>query len=131
MQFCGHASHFCAIFAPIFALSFLPIRLTNCQRDLADEREMIKALRSNQSGWESKCKQSDEKLAAYQAAKEKEIAELKDEIRDLMFYMEAQNVVANSQLKDEIDDTSITIAEPAQSSAAKASGSKKTRSKKK
>lgn len=90
---------------------------------------MIKALRSNQSGWESKCKQSDEKLAEYQAAKEKEIAELKDEIRDLMFYMEAQNVVANSQLKDEIDDTSITIAEPAQSS--KASGSKKTRNNKK
>lgn len=92
---------------------------------------MIKALRSNQTGWESKCKQSDEKFTKYQADKEKEIRELKDEIRDLMFYMEAQNVVANSQLKDEIADTSISITEPTQSSDGNASGSKKSRNKKK
>lgn len=92
-----------------------------------DEREMIKALRSNQSGWESKCAQLDEKFKKYQTEKEAEIIDLKDEIRDLMFYMEAQNVVANSQLKDEIDDTSITISPP---SATGASGSKKGRRKK-
>lgn len=77
---------------------------------------MIKALRSNQSGWETKCSQLDEKFKKYQAEKEAEIIDLKDEIRDLMFYMEAQNVVANSQLKDEINNTSITIS-PAVSEA--------------
>lgn len=89
---------------------------------------MIKALRSNQSGWETKCTQLDEKFNKYQAEKEAEIIDLKDEIRDLMFYMEAQNVVANSNLKDEIDDTSIIIS-PASTSGA--SGSKKGRQKKK
>lgn len=90
---------------------------------------MIKALRSNQSGWESKCQQLDEKYRQFQTEKEGEIRELKDEIRDLMFYMEAQNVVANSQLKDEIADTSISIAQPTNASAS--SSSKKTRNKKK
>lgn len=89
---------------------------------------MIKALQSNQTGWETKCSQLDEKFKKYQTEKEAEILELKDEIRDLMFYMEAQNVVANSQLKDEINETTITISPPSSSNA---SGSKKGRHKKK
>lgn len=90
---------------------------------------MINALRSNQSGWETKCSQLEEKFQKYQTEKEAEIIDLKDEIRDLMFYMEAQNAVANSQLKDEINDTSITIS-PA-SNTSDASGSKRGRRKKK
>ncbi|XP_055305814.1 BRCA1-associated protein [Sitodiplosis mosellana] len=109
-------------------LAQLNSKLTNCQKELNDEREMIKALRSNQSGWETKCSQLDEKFKKYQTEKEAEIIDLKDEIRDLMFYMEAQNVVANSKLKDEIDDTSIIISPPSTSGA---SGSKKGRQKKK
>lgn len=92
---------------------------------------MIKALRSNQSGWETKCAQLEEKFQKYQAEKEAEIIDLKDEIRDLMFYMEAQNAVANSQLKDEINDTSITISPPSNTSGSDASGSKRGRRKKK
>lgn len=91
-----------------------------------DEHEMIKALRSNQHVWEVKCTEVEEKFKKYQIDKETEILNLKDEIRDLMFYMEAQNTVANSDLKDEINDTSISIAQPAQTS----SGSKKSRRKK-
>lgn len=89
---------------------------------------MIKALRSNQKEWETKYSQLEEKHKKYQTEKEAQITELKDEIRDLMFYMEAQNAVANSALKDEIDDTSITITPPSNSGA---SGSTKTRRKKK
>lgn len=103
-------------------------RLIHCKKELNDEREVIKALRSNQSGWESKCSQLDEKFEKYQTDKEAEIMDLKEEIRDLMLHMEAQNAIANSELKDEINDTSITIS-PAPDSAA--SGSKKTRRKKK
>lgn len=73
---------------------------------------MNKALQFNQSSWESKCTALEEKFQKYQAEKEAEIKDLKDQIRDLMFYMEAQNVVANSQLKDEIAGTSISINEP-------------------
>lgn len=91
---------------------------------------MIKALRSNQSCWQSKCSQLEEKFEKYQNEKEKEICDLKDEIRDLMFYMEAQNAVATSTLKDEIADTSFSVYDPG-TSAANASGSKKSRNRKK
>lgn len=88
---------------------------------------MIKALRSNQSDWETKCAQLEQKFEKYQTDKEAEIANLKDEIRDLMFYMEAQNAVANSNLKDEINDSTIKIVDaPASASpAAAAAGSSK------
>lgn len=107
---------------------FSHFRLTNCQKELNDEREMVKALRSNQTGWETKCSQLEEKFKKFQAEKEAEIIDLKDEIRDLMFYMDAQNALANSKLKDEIDQTSITISPPDNSEA---SGSKRGRRKKK
>lgn len=91
---------------------------------------MIKALRSNQKGWETKCSTVEEKFQKFQTEKEAEISELKDEIRDLMFYMEAQNAVANSQLKDEIADTSISISQPPDTPGSASSGTKKSRRKK-
>lgn len=103
-------------------------RLANCQKELSEERAMIKALRSNQSGWETKCTQLDEKFKKYQTEKEAEIVNLKDEVRDLMFYMEAQNVIANKVSEDDINNSSIIISSPADSSGA--SGSKKGRRKK-
>lgn len=90
---------------------------------------MVKALRSNQSGWQSKCSQLEEKFEKYQNEKEKQISDLKDEIRDLMFYMEAQNVLAKSALKDEIADTSFSVYDPT-TSATNTPGSKKSRNRK-
>lgn len=77
---------------------------------------MNKALQSNQSGWEIKHSTLNDKFDNYKKEKETEIADLKDQIRDLMFYMEAQNVVANSDLKNEIADTSISITSPPETS---------------
>lgn len=91
---------------------------------------MIKALRSNQREWEAKCATVEKKFSEYRTEKEEQICSLKDEIRDLMFYMEAQNAVANSQLKDEIADTSISISQPPETPATASSGSKKSRRKK-
>lgn len=104
-------------------------RLTNCQKKLSDEREMLNALRSNQSGWELKCSQLEEKFKKYQIEKEAEIVNLKDDIRDLMFHMEARNTIANSHLKDGIDGGTITIPSPSPSDAS--GGSNKARRKKK
>lgn len=89
---------------------------------------MIKALRSNQSDWETKCAQLEQKFQKYQTDKEAEIANLKDEIRDLMFYMEAQSAVANSNLKDELKDATIKIVDapaPAASGSSKRGRGKK------
>lgn len=96
---------------------------------MSDEQEIVKALRSNQTEWETKYSQIEEKFQKYQTEKEAEIVELKEEIRDLMFYLDAQSTVAKSELKDEIVNGSILIA-PA-SSTPGSSTSKKGRNKKK
>lgn len=99
-------------------------RLNHCQKELIEEREMNKALQSNQSGWESKYALLEAKFQKYKSEKEAEIADLKDQNRDLMFYMEAQNTIAKSDMKDEIVTSSISI-QPA------AETTQKTRRKKK
>lgn len=98
--------------------------MSGIQKELIEERELNKALQSNQSGWETKCAAVEEKFQKYQREKEEQIADLKDQIRDLMFYMQAQNVVANALPTDEIADSSISISQPAETS-------KKSRRKKK
>lgn len=70
---------------------------------------MSKALQSNQTSWQSKYTSLETNYRKYQIEKEGEINELKDQIRDLMFYMEAQNTIANSDLKDEIATSSISV----------------------
>lgn len=87
-------------------------RITTLIKDLADERQMSKALQSNQSSWQSKYTQLETNYRKFQLEKEGEINELKDQIRDLMFYMEAQNTIANSDLKDEIATSSISVPSP-------------------
>lgn len=93
--------------------NYLSCRITTLIKDLSDERQMNKALQSNQTSWQSKCTQLETNLRKFQIDKEGEINELKDEIRDLMFYMEAQNTISNSDLKDEIATSSISVPNPA------------------
>lgn len=76
---------------------------------MAEERQMTKALQSNQSSWQAKYTALETKYNQYKNEKNNEITELKDEIRDLMFYMEAQNTIAKSDLKEEIATSSVTV----------------------
>ena len=43
--------------------------------------------------------------------KDKEIGELKEQVRDLMFYLEAQAKVKDSPMKDEIEGGSVVVGE--------------------
>lgn len=92
--------------------TFTCFRITSLIKDLAEERQMSKAMQSNQSSWQAKYSELENKYKTFQELKEAEIVELKDEIRDLMFYMEAQNTIANSDLKDEIATSSVTVPDP-------------------
>lgn len=73
---------------------------------------MSKALQSNQASWQAKYTLLETNYRKYQIEKDGEINELKEQIRDLMFYMEAQNTIANSELKDEIATSSISVPSP-------------------
>lgn len=83
--------------------------MTSLVKDFAEERQMSKALQSNQSSWQTKYTALETKYEHYKNEKDCEILELKEEIRDLMFYMEAQNTIAKSDLKEEIASSSVTV----------------------
>lgn len=91
--------------------SQLTAKLSSAQKELVEERQMSKAIQANQSTWQSRYTALEKKFDGFKVEKEKEIGDLKDEVRDLMFYMEAQNAIANSDLKDEIQSTSMTVHE--------------------
>lgn len=88
-------------------LTAMNSRLTIVLKDLSEEKQFSKTLQLNHSSWQTKYSEL-EKL--YQE-KEKEVVDLKEQVRDLMFYMEAQNTISKSDLKDEIAEGSVTIAE--------------------
>ena len=56
--------------------------------ELSEERQLGKALRNNQQQWQTKVA----KLQEENDSKDKEVAELKEQVRDLMFFIDAQQV---------------------------------------
>lgn len=67
-------------------------RLTSTLNDLNEERQLGKALRHNQQQWQVKITKLEEKFNEIKAVKEREIGELKEQVRDLMFFIDAQRV---------------------------------------
>lgn len=88
-------------------LTAMNARLTTVLRDLAEEKQFSKTLQLNHTSWQTKYA-SLEKLYK---EKEQEVVDLKEQVRDLMFYMEAQNTISHSELKDEIASGSVTVGE--------------------
>lgn len=86
---------------------------------------MNKALLSNHSNCESKRVLLEQELQKCQREKEAQIADLQDQIRDLMIHMDSQHTVANSILKDEIVDATISIPQPTEPESSKKNRRKK------
>lgn len=80
-------------------------------KDLTEEREMSKALQSNYATWQTKYTELESRFTKAESDKNLEMTELREQIRDLMFFLEAQNTIANSDLKDELAGSSVTIPE--------------------
>lgn len=77
---------------PIDPLTYFNFRLTATLSDLNEERQLGKALRNNQQQWQTKLAKLEEKFNELKQTKEKEISDLKEQVRDLMFFIEAQRV---------------------------------------
>lgn len=84
-------------------------KLVGFNKELSDEKHVADAYRTNQTEWQSKYQTADHKLKELQAAKDAEIVDLKEQLRDLMFYMEAQNTIEKSELRDEISSGSLVV----------------------
>lgn len=90
-------------------LAAMNARLTTCSKDLAEEKQFSKTRQLNNTTWQNKCTA----LEKLYKEKEQEVADLKEQVRDLMFYMDAQNKISQSEYKDEIAEGSVTVGDDA------------------
>lgn len=68
-------------------------------------------------------------MTEYQKTKQTEVTNLKEQVQDLMFYLDAQNKVENSELREEIASGRIVI--PETSNSAKKNTTRLSKSRKK
>lgn len=86
--------------------------------ELTEEKDLREALQLNQTSWQTKYKTLQDELSA----KEAEITDLKEQNRDLMFFLEAQKQIDESVNRDEIATGRIVI--PLSPKSGKSSGSR-------
>ncbi|XP_026287588.1 BRCA1-associated protein [Frankliniella occidentalis] len=96
-------------------------RLGSTQKELQEEKQLSGALTQNQGGWQKKFTALESQFHQYQTEKDKEISELKEQLRDVMFFLEAQKQISESADRDEIAGGRVTIGEGPQTSTSKSS----------
>lgn len=89
-------------------------RLAAAQSELHDERQMSRALRHNQTEWQAKFSSLENQFSEYRKAKDKELADVKEQLQDVMFFLEAQKQIEASADRDEIAEGRIVIGEAPQ-----------------
>lgn len=94
-------------------LQQLTQRLSITLSELNDERQMGTALRSNQNEWQQRFAKLEAKHVQHRKEKEQEIADLKEQIRDLMFFIDAGRAIADSADKEDIAGGTVTVGPPA------------------
>merc|ERR1712126_31569 len=104
-------------------LSQMMLKLSKLSTDLTEEKQLNKSLRDNQEEWQIKLKKTEIELNVTKEIKDKEISDLKDQVRDLMFFLEAKEKVQESPFKDEIEEGNIIVAESQESKIRKTSKS--------
>lgn len=87
----------------------LSAKLSAAQNELQEERQMSKSMQHNQSVWHEKFITLEKKFEEQQKEKEKEIQSLKEQLRDIMFYLEAQNQIAQLPDRDDIAGGEVVV----------------------
>ncbi|KAF6202465.1 hypothetical protein GE061_004866 [Apolygus lucorum] len=84
-------------------------KLNQLQKQLHEEKDLNSAMRKNQEQWQDKCKQLQRELIQTKIAKDEELKDLKEQLRDVMFYLEAEKLVNDSPHKGEMLEGSIEV----------------------
>lgn len=89
----------------------LSSKLSKALTDLEEEKQLGKCLSENQDLWSKKLSDTEERLKALVRQKDNEITELKEQVRDLMFFLEAQNKLKDvpGATEEEIQASSIVV----------------------
>merc|ERR1719186_982075 len=92
-------------------LTQMSLKVGKLTVELGEEKQLNKSLRQNQEEWQTRLKRAEIEISLMKEVKDKEIGELKEQVRDLMFYLEAQAKVKDSPMKNEIEKGSIVVGE--------------------
>lgn len=110
-------------------LAHLNARVAKLTSELSEERGLNECLRRNQDDWSRKLKEMEERQKREGAKKDGEISELQEQLRDVMFFLQAQEKIAASPMKSELENGEVTVGEAAAASTttseAKKGGRKK------
>ncbi|KAJ3048789.1 hypothetical protein HK102_012627, partial [Quaeritorhiza haematococci] len=82
-------------------------RIESLEREFREEKSMNESLRKNQEVYQRIMKGKDEVIGE----KEREIGDLREQVRDLMFYLETVQKVEKSPLKEELREGTLVIEE--------------------
>ncbi|XP_054719594.1 BRCA1-associated protein-like [Uloborus diversus] len=88
-------------------------KLNKIMLELKDEKEMNKCLRQNQALWQQKLNIAEKALKEIRDVKDKEILDLQEQVRDLMFYFDAKDKLQDvpNVSSQEIQEGQIVIEE--------------------
>ncbi|XP_034487232.1 BRCA1-associated protein [Drosophila innubila] len=73
-------------------------KLKEMQKQLTEERELSKALQTNQSSWHIKYKSLEQQYNEFKHNHDKEVTDLQEQLRDVMFFLDTQQKMANTEL---------------------------------
>ncbi|GAB6033737.1 hypothetical protein CHUAL_013849 [Chamberlinius hualienensis] len=98
-------------------IQLLNAKIQKSSVELSEEKEINECLRKNQEKWQERVKEFEE---SSNLAK-KEAENLKEQLRDVMFYLEAQNTLGQSKdvTKEELEDSQIVVNDASASTSSK------------
>lgn len=111
-------------------ISQLSQKISKIQSNLTDEKELNKCLRNNQEEWSRRLVETEKSLKEIRNEKDAEINDLKEQIRDLMLFLDAKEKLQNvpNTSTDEIENSQIYIQQQSPStSKSKSTKNKKTK----
>lgn len=109
----------------------LNTKLSKLSNELKEEQEMNKCLRANQALLQTKLREEENMRKEVGEQKDLQIVEMQEQLRDVMFYLEAQRKINQmpEDARQEIQDGQINIAVASSSSPQTSGKSRKGRGK--
>lgn len=83
--------------------------MSQVESQLEEERELRKWLNLNRSWWEAKIGKLKNESSEYEKLKKSQLEELKEQARDLTFFVEAQKQIERSEHKADIEGGQIIM----------------------
>ena len=100
-------------------------RLTKALNELKEEKEVNKCLAEDKRKWEEMVSKSKRQHEEYVQSTSNEISDLKEQLRDIMFFLEAQKQIEESPLQQEIVDGQVVVESQNQASSSSSKGGRR------